>query len=199
MYEPNEPRRAGRQPDRHQTFPAEAFSSELDIGKDRLALDQVEAITAEAATDRIEGRGPFARRGQRLQMGALQRIPSAPPCGMSTSAEMEKGSLPTKRALDRSRTSVANAASISRLVLAFKTWICSPMARAAASTSLNVAVRESDRPALAGATERAFGSAARQHACAWRGDVKEIPLLKLGSDCRRARRPSRLAFLLREV
>jgi hypothetical protein len=40
------------------------------------------------------------------------------------------------------------------------------------------AVRESDRPALAGATERAFGSAARQHAGAWRGDVKEIPLLR---------------------
>ena len=33
---------------------------------------------------------------------------------------------------------VAKAASISRLVLALRTWICSPMARAAASTSLNV-------------------------------------------------------------
>jgi hypothetical protein len=37
------------------------------------------------------------------------------------------------------------------------------------------AVRESDRPALAGATDRAFGSAARQNACAWRGGVKENP------------------------
>src|SRR5262249_9187830 len=39
------------------------------------------------------------------------------------------------------------------------------------------AVRKSDRSALAGATERALGSAARKNACAWRGDVKEIPLL----------------------
>ena len=36
---------------------------------------------------------------------------------------------------------VANAASISRLVLALRTWICSPMARAAASTSLNCSLR----------------------------------------------------------
>ena len=35
------------------------------------------------------------------------------------------------------------------------------------------AVRESDRSTLAGATERAFGSAARQNACAWPGDVKK--------------------------
>ena len=51
---------------------------------------------------------------------------------------MKKGSWPTKRASGRSRTSVAKAASISRLVLALRTWICSPMARAAASTSLTV-------------------------------------------------------------
>jgi hypothetical protein len=35
------------------------------------------------------------------------------------------------------------------------------------------AVRENDRSTLAGATERAFGSAARQNACAWPGDVKK--------------------------
>jgi putative Mg2+ transporter-C (MgtC) family protein len=35
------------------------------------------------------------------------------------------------------------------------------------------AVRESDRSTLVGATERAFGSAARQNACAWPGDVKK--------------------------
>src|SRR5215467_13067339 len=38
----------------------------------------------------------------------------------------------------RSRTKLAKAALISRLVLALKTWACSPMARAAASTSLNM-------------------------------------------------------------
>ena len=45
---------------------------------------------------------------------------------------------PTKRASARSRARVAKAASISRPVLALRTWICSPMARAAGSTSLNV-------------------------------------------------------------
>src|SRR5262249_40737239 len=45
---------------------------------------------------------------------------------------------PTKSASGHSRTTVAKAESISRLVLALRTWICSPMARAAASTSLNV-------------------------------------------------------------
>jgi hypothetical protein len=43
------------------------------------------------------------------------------------------------------------------------------------------AVRESDRSTLAGATERAFGSAARQNACAWPGDVRNLPL-NLGID-----------------
>src|SRR5262245_6558784 len=44
----------------------------------------------------------------------------------------------TKRASGRSCTKVAKAASISRMLLALKTWICSPIAGAAASTSLNV-------------------------------------------------------------
>jgi hypothetical protein len=48
-------------------------------------------------------------------------------------------------------------------------------ARASIHSCVRRAVRESDRPALAGATERAFGSAARQNACAWRGGVKENP------------------------
>jgi hypothetical protein len=47
-------------------------------------------------------------------------------------------SMPTKTASGRSRTNVAKAASISRLVLARRTWICSPMARPADCTSLNV-------------------------------------------------------------
>ena len=42
---------------------------------------------------------------------------------------MKKGSGPTKSASGRSRTNVAKAASISRLVLALKIWICSPIAR----------------------------------------------------------------------
>ena len=60
--------------------------------------------------------------------------------------------MPTKSASGRSRTKVAKAASISRLVLALRTWICSPMARAADSTSLNVV---SVLAALAGLTSTA--------------------------------------------
>ena len=40
--------------------------------------------------------------------------------------------MPTKTASGRSRTKVAKAALISWLVLALRTWICSPMERAAA-------------------------------------------------------------------
>ena len=50
----------------------------------------------------------------------------------------EKGPAPTKSASGRSRANVAKAALISRLVLARTTWTCSPMARAAGSTSRNV-------------------------------------------------------------
>src|SRR5258705_353306 len=52
---------------------------------------------------------------------------------------MKKASPLTKRASARSRTIFAKAAAISRLVLALRTWICSPMARAAASKSLTAA------------------------------------------------------------
>jgi hypothetical protein len=55
-----------------------------------------------------------------------------------TRRSIKKGLEPTKIASGRSLTSVANAASTSRLVLALRTWICNPMARAAASTPLNV-------------------------------------------------------------
>ena len=57
----------------------------------------------------------------------------------------------TKSASGRSRTSVAKAASISRLVLASRTWICSPMARAAAATSARCHLGIA---ALAGLTSR---------------------------------------------
>ena len=52
---------------------------------------------------------------------------------------VKKASGPTKRASGRSLANVAKAASISRLVLALRIWICSPMARAAGSTSRSVA------------------------------------------------------------
>src|SRR6516165_1620471 len=45
---------------------------------------------------------------------------------------------PTKSASGRSRTNVAKAELISLLVPALRTWICSPMARAADCTSRNV-------------------------------------------------------------
>ena len=77
----------------------------------------------------------------------------APPSVASwTRRLVKKGSAPTKRASGRSRARVAKAASISRLVLALRTWICSPMARAAASTSRNVV---SVFAALAGLTSTA--------------------------------------------
>ena len=52
-----------------------------------------------------------------------------------TRRPVKKRSRPTKSASGRSRTSVAKAASISPLVLASRTWTCSPIARAAVSTS----------------------------------------------------------------
>ncbi len=64
--------------------------------------------------------------------------------------------MPTKRASARSRTKLAKAALISPLVLALKTWICSPMARAADCTSLNV---NSTVEALAGLTSTATRAA----------------------------------------
>ena len=61
------------------------------------------------------------------------------------------------------RPKAANAASISRLVLALRTWICSPMARAATSTSLTVV---SAFLGLAGltstATRAALGTSSRR-------------------------------------
>ena len=51
---------------------------------------------------------------------------------------VKKGSMSTKRTSGRSRTKVVKAALISRLVLALRTWISNPMARAADSASLNV-------------------------------------------------------------
>src|SRR5215470_20395620 len=53
-----------------------------------------------------------------------------------TSRLVKKGSGLTKSASGRSRTKESNPASISRLVLALRTRICSPMARAAGVTSL---------------------------------------------------------------
>ena len=51
---------------------------------------------------------------------------------------VKKGSMSTKRASGGSRAKVAKAASISRLVLALRTRICNPMARAADCASLDV-------------------------------------------------------------
>ena len=49
-------------------FPAEAFESKkLHIGKDRLALEQVEAMSAETATDRIDH--PFGTSLRNVDLG----------------------------------------------------------------------------------------------------------------------------------
>jgi hypothetical protein len=71
----------------------------------------------------------------------------------------ENGSAETKSASGRSRTSVAKAASISRLVLALRTWICRPIVRAADSKSVNV---DSATAALAGLTSTATRAAPHQ-------------------------------------
>ena len=107
---------------------------------------------------------------------------------------MKKGSPPTKSASGRSRTKVAKAALISRLVLALKTWICSPMARAAASTSLNVV---SVVAALAGltstATRTAPGTSSRRSSSRFAANsaVKKLTPVRLPPGrARLATRPS---------
>src|SRR6266446_2506539 len=55
--------------------------------------------------------------------------------GSWTRRVLKKASGPTKSASGCSRASVAKAASISRLVLAFSTWICSASLCAAVCTS----------------------------------------------------------------
>src|SRR6516165_1434403 len=74
----------------------------------------------------------------------------------------KKGSLVTKRASGRSCTKLAKAVLISRMVLALRTRICNPMARAAASKSLNVG---SAIAALAGLTSAATRTAVGTSSC----------------------------------
>src|SRR5262245_7568310 len=59
----------------------------------------------------------------------------------------------TRRASVRARARLVKAASISRPLLALKTWICKPMARAAVSTPLTV---DSVLTGLAGLTRMAI-------------------------------------------
>ena len=54
-------------------------------------------------------------------------------CGQLDAPAGEKSVPSDDKASDRSRTSAANAESISPLVLALKNWTCSPSARATAS------------------------------------------------------------------
>jgi hypothetical protein len=51
----------------------------------------------------------------------------------------KKAEAPTNSASGRSCPIVAETCSISRAVLALRTWVCTPMVRAAASTSRKVA------------------------------------------------------------
>ena len=81
----------------------------------------------------------------------------APPVDQLDTPAGEKGVGCRRKGVGPLAHKVAKAASISRLVLALRTWICSPMARAAGSTSLNV---DSVLPALAGLTSTATRAAA---------------------------------------
>jgi len=63
---------------------------------------------------------------------------------------MKNGSPLTKRASGRSRKKVANAASSSRLVLARRTWIWRPMARAAAAHRLPIVFADGEDPVKLG-------------------------------------------------
>ena len=102
--------------------------------------------------------------------------------------------MPTKRASGRSRTKVAKAALISRLVLALTTWICSPMARAAVPASRTV---DSAGVALAGststATRVAAGTSSRRSSSRFAANSLEkklIPVRLPPGRARLATRPS---------
>ena len=93
---------------------------------------------------------------------------------------LKNTSWPTNRASGRSRTKVAKAASISRLVLVVRTWTSNPMARAAGSKSLNVV---SALVTLAGltstATRAALGTSSRRSSSRFAANsvlIKLIPV-----------------------
>ena len=100
----------------------------------------------------------------------------------------------TKRASGRSRARVAKAASISRIVVALRIWICSPMARAASCTSRNVV---SALGALAGLTSTATRTALGTSSCRSRSRLaatswakKLMPVALPPGRARLATRPS---------
>src|SRR5262249_17611948 len=76
-------------------------------------------------------------------------------------AREEKGSAARNSASSRSRTKVAKAASISRGVLALRTWTRRPSARAAGSISLRVASDEGPLGLISTAMRVAEGSSSR--------------------------------------
>src|SRR5262249_27192069 len=67
-----------------------------------------------------------------------------------------------ERVARRSRANVAKAASMSRLVLALRVWICRPMARVAVSTSLNTVSTFASAGLTSTATRRAAGTSSRR-------------------------------------
>ena len=75
---------------------------------------------------------------------------------------VHKGPAPTKSASGRSRMKAVKATLISRLLLALRAWICNPMARAAASTSLNAAAEDEPDGSVSTATRLAVGTSSRK-------------------------------------
>src|SRR5262249_39806920 len=76
---------------------------------------------------------------------------------------LKKGSLPTKRASGLSLTNVAKVALSSLMVLALRTWICRPIVRAAAPTSLTVvSVYSASAGLIITATRVAAGTSSRR-------------------------------------
>ena len=111
-----------------------------------------------------------ARRLRQIRERHRSREPHGAPRASAnwTRRLLKNPSGATKSASARSRTRVAKAASISRLVLALRTWICSPRARAAACTSRNVARRRSiGRIDQHGNRERPWAPARARAPAAW--------------------------------
>src|SRR5262249_15345928 len=89
---------------------------------------------------------------------------------------VEKSSVPIKSAPARSWARVANAASISSAVLAFRIWICRPRARPAASASFAV---DKARLGLVGLTSTAIISELGISSCSNSNIFAAIEPLKL--------------------
>jgi hypothetical protein len=85
----------------------------------------------------------------------IEDYPDFPRFSTASTGLMNNQSAATKRASERSRAMVVNAASISPIVVALMIWICSPRVGASSCTSRNVASVTEALPGLTSAATRA--------------------------------------------